>query len=85
VGYKGAQVFTLQKLHHQIGVAVIGVAVLIAEVVDRDDIRMLQFAHTLGFTIESLQELGVIGKPYCHHLDGDLMATRRPIPGSMAL
>src|SRR5438876_3251902 len=56
----------VEELHHQIGIAL-----MIAQVIDDDDVGVLQHAGGFGLTVEALEQVGILGKAAGHHLDGD--------------
>ena len=45
--------------------------VLLADVMERADVRMVQARDRLGFPLEPLAEIGIVGHMRQEHLDGD--------------
>ena len=63
------QRLAFQVLHDQVRIAL-----LIAQVIHDDDVRVLQHPGGLCFTVETLEQIRVLGKPAGHHLDCDQTA-----------
>jgi hypothetical protein len=69
-----AQRLALQKLHDGVGDAL-----LVAEVIDREDVRMGQGRDGLRFSLEPRERVGIRGDGRWQDLDGDV-AIEFPVP-----
>jgi hypothetical protein len=68
------QVAALEQLHRHVGHAA-----LVAEVVDRDDIRVVELGGRTRLVLEALPRLLVVAQPSQHDLDRDVAAEHRVV------
>ena len=72
VSIRDAQVLALEQLHRHVQPA-LG----LAQVVDRDDVRMAEAADRLGLAVEALVQLVLVAQLRREHLEGDDAARLR--------
>lgn len=64
---QGAERFALDEFHDEVGLAFI-----LADEVDLDDVRVVEGRHAACFTQEALFHALIVGQRLCQHLDCDI-------------